>query len=109
MEEGRTVALQGEGDQPMAQFHIVAMKNWKIQIFNLTNRFIYFVEVPLNITIFCQLVLGLSEQSQTVFVHYPSVTASCIVQFWELKGPLSVKVNTGIKPGHMQKLLVFPQ
>jgi len=47
----------------MAQFHVVAMKNWTIWIFNLTSGFIYFLEVPLNTTIFCQLDLGLSEQS----------------------------------------------
>lgn len=34
----------------MAQFHTVVMKNWKIWIFNLTSSFIYFVEVPLNMT-----------------------------------------------------------
>lgn len=65
----REGAAQNERHQLLAQSHIVAMSSQKIEIFNLANCFIYFVEVPLDITAFFQLVL---EQSYKVFVHQPS-------------------------------------
>lgn len=68
----REGAAQSEQDQPLAQSHIVAMKNQKIEIFNLAKCFIYFVEVPFNITTSFQLDLELPEQSQRVFIHQPS-------------------------------------
>lgn len=99
--EKREDAAQSERDQPLAQSHIVAMKSQKIEIFNLANCFVYFVEVPLNITTFFQLVLELPEQSYRVFCSSPlHSTMNCAV--------LGVEVNTDIKPEEMEKLLVFP-
>lgn len=64
MEEGRTVRYELSEISPQP-FHIVAMENWTIWIFNLTSCFICFIEVSLNMIIFCQLDLRHSEQSQT--------------------------------------------
>lgn len=68
----REGAAQSEQDQPLAQSLTVAMQSQKIEIFHLAYCFIYFVEVPLNITTFFQLVLELPEQSYRGFVHQPS-------------------------------------
>lgn len=64
MEEGRTVRYELSKISPWP-FHIVTMENWTIRIFNLTSCFICFIKVSLNTIIFCQLDLGLSEQSRT--------------------------------------------
>lgn len=96
-------AAQTEQDQPLAQSHIVAMKSQKIEIFNLANCLVYFVEVPLNITTFSSWFWNFQNNHTGFFFLYSPQhsTVNCAV--------LGVEINIDIKPEDMEKLLFFPQ